>query len=248
MPQKLHIRNWSRFQHYKDRNPPWIQLHREIFASEDWTTLADASKLLMVVCIVLGARDSGNIPNNPDYIMRVAYLKKRPNLTPLIECGFLEILQADASKPYQTLATARPETYREETETEQRRKKESPPSPSATLPPKGGGDISQDFEIWWNEVPRKVGKGQARKAFKTALKKASLEELLAGIRRYAVAVRGNGKEPEYICHPSTWLNGERWLDEPEKSQRDLIDEAQARAAKEVFGDAEPDGKAEPSEG
>ncbi len=67
-----------------------------------------------------------------------------------------------------------------------------------------------EFEAWWKEVPRKVGKGQARKAYRLARKKASLEELLLSIRRYAAG--RDGEDPQYTVHPATWLNGERWLD------------------------------------
>ena len=48
--QYYRVKNWERFQHYKDRNPPWIKLHYEIMTSADWVMLADASKLLMMVC------------------------------------------------------------------------------------------------------------------------------------------------------------------------------------------------------
>jgi len=47
------VRNWEQFQHYKDRNPPWIKLHFALLASEDWVTLDDASKLLAVVCMLI---------------------------------------------------------------------------------------------------------------------------------------------------------------------------------------------------
>lgn len=109
MATKYKIKNWEKYQHYKDRNPPWIKLHVEILASEDWVTLADASKLLMVVCMIVAARNNGVIEGNPDYIKRVAYLDKRPDLTPLIECGFLEEVLADASESKQPQAIARPE-------------------------------------------------------------------------------------------------------------------------------------------
>ena len=104
--QAYRIKNWAKFQHYKDRNPPWIKLHVEILQSEDWVTLADASRLLAIVCMIVAAKDNGVIPGNLDYIKRVAYLDKRPNLKPLIDCGFLEIVQADASA---VQADARPE-------------------------------------------------------------------------------------------------------------------------------------------
>ena len=107
--QYLKIKNWEKYQHYKDRNPPWIKLHYELMTSADWVMLADASKLLAVVCMMIASRNDGKVPNDPKYIKRVAYLDKMPNLTPLIDSGFLINLLADAS----TLqADARPETYR----------------------------------------------------------------------------------------------------------------------------------------
>lgn len=73
-------------------------------------------------------------------------------------------------------------------------------------------ETNDGFERWWALVPRKVGKGAARLAFKGALKKAgSIEVLIDGIRRYAVSVRD--MEARYIAHPGRWLRDERWLDE-----------------------------------
>ena len=82
---------------------------------------------------------------------------------------------------------------------------------------------SVKFEEWWSLVPRKVGKGQARSAFKAALRKASFQTLTDGIRRYAESVLG--KEAQYVCHPSTWLNGERWLDDSESPIGGSADDA-----------------------
>lgn len=67
------------------------------------------------------------------------------------------------------------------------------------------------FEEFWTEYPAKKGKGQARKAFKGALKKATFDELMSALRVFAEANRATDKQ--YIPHASTWLNGERWLDE-----------------------------------
>ena len=68
------------------------------------------------------------------------------------------------------------------------------------------------FEAWWRLVPRKVGKGQARRAFRTASRRVPFEALVNGIERYAAECAG--REPAFIAHPATWLNGERWSDEP----------------------------------
>lgn len=83
------VTNWERFQHYKDRNPPWIKLHYELMSSMDWVTLADASRVLAVACMLIASRNDGCVPDDPDYIKRVAYLNKTPDFKPLVSCGFL---------------------------------------------------------------------------------------------------------------------------------------------------------------
>jgi len=91
----------------------------------------------------------------------------------------------------------------------------------------------ESFEMWWSQVPRKVGKGQARRAFTTALRKVSLGELVEGIRRYAYSVTAAGTAPAFIAHPTTWLNGERWLDDlPDAEPSAPTSEADKRAEAE----------------
>ena len=75
------------------------------------------------------------------------------------------------------------------------------------------GRTADEFEVWWAEVPRKVSKGQARKAYRTARKIIGADVLISGIRRYAAEVKVRGS-PEYTKHPATWLNGECWNDDP----------------------------------
>jgi len=111
------VKQWRLFQHYRDRNPPWIKLHFSLLSSMDWVTLDDASRVLAIACMLIASRNDGVVPGDPAYIKRVAYLNKLPNFKPLIDCGFLE----PASDCKQMLADARPETETEtETETEKR--------------------------------------------------------------------------------------------------------------------------------
>ncbi len=84
------------------------------------------------------------------------------------------------------------------------------PKPSRE-PSKESLSIDSRFEAWWSLVPCEVSKGQARRAFRTALKRVPFETLERGIERYAEACRG--KDPRFIAHPATWLDGERWDDE-----------------------------------
>ena len=81
-------------------------------------------------------------------------------------------------------------------------------------------DAEREFEDWYATYPRHVGKGAARKAYRTARKKVSAEVLARGAASATATFAG--KEPQFIPHPATWLNSERWLDEaaPKKSWRD----------------------------
>ena len=66
------------------------------------------------------------------------------------------------------------------------------------------------FDTFWLAYPRHVAKAAARKAWA----KLSTEQQTAAIIGI-VAWRPImlAKDPEYICHGSTWLSGERWEDE-----------------------------------
>lgn len=83
------VRNWRNYQHYSKRNPPWIKLHYELLASEDWAALDDASRVLAVACMLIASRHDGRVPKDARYVQRVAYLSQPPDFAPLVRCGFL---------------------------------------------------------------------------------------------------------------------------------------------------------------
>lgn len=125
------IKRWQDFQHYRDRNPPWIKLHFALLSSQDWVMLDDASRVLAVACMLVASRHDGLVPDDPAYLKRVAYLHRTPNFKPLIDCGFLE----PDSECKQMLADAIPETEerrdREETEADSATRLPSPPQAAA---------------------------------------------------------------------------------------------------------------------
>jgi hypothetical protein len=137
------VRNWNRFQHYRDRNPPWIKLHFELLSSRDWVMLADASRVLAVACMLVASRNDGQIDCSArglQYLKRVAYLNEDPDPKPLIECGFLEPASNTLAHASNMQASARPETETEtETEEDSRR--------GATAPPGSNGSTK---DLIWN--------------------------------------------------------------------------------------------------
>ena len=73
--------------------------------------------------------------------------------------------------------------------------------------------IDMDFDTFWSEYPKKVGKGAAKKAFEKARKKASIETLVTAVRRQKCGSQWTKDDGQYIPNPATWLNQERWEDE-----------------------------------
>ena len=71
------------------------------------------------------------------------------------------------------------------------------------------------FDDFWAACPRKVGKGAARTKWKSAIKVATPDEIIAGMERAASDWRFKGVEKQFIPHPATWLSQERWDDEQE---------------------------------
>lgn len=81
------------------------------------------------------------------------------------------------------------------------------------LPPTAA--VTDDgFDTFWATYPRKISKGAARKAWAKAIKTSPAADITAGAARFAA--ERQGQDPKFTPHPASWLNGERWTDEPEQ--------------------------------
>ena len=67
-----------------------------------------------------------------------------------------------------------------------------------------------DFADFWDVYPRKLDKGKAERAFRTALKKATADQIIAGAIRYR---DDPNRKPDFTKYPATWLNAEAWENE-----------------------------------
>lgn len=91
-----------------------------------------------------------------------------------------------------------------------------PPTPLPHLPhidAQSASGVSGDehaFDQWWEVYPRKKAKSDAKTAFKTAIKKIELDQLVAATRKYAREQRGS--EEKFIKYPAGWLRKQMWED------------------------------------
>jgi 5-methylcytosine-specific restriction endonuclease McrA len=70
-----------------------------------------------------------------------------------------------------------------------------------------------EFEIFWKEYPRKIGKKKAIKAWTAAKDKPALADILKSVQVAKLTEQWKKDSGKYIPHPSTWLNEGRWDDE-----------------------------------
>lgn len=75
-------------------------------------------------------------------------------------------------------------------------------------------DWEETFNRFWEAYPKKAGKGNCEKWFKSHKPNLDLlEEMLAAIRRQKQSDQWQRDNGKYIPYPHTWLNGKRWEDE-----------------------------------
>ena len=71
-----------------------------------------------------------------------------------------------------------------------------------------------DFDTFWKAYPKKVAKGDARKAWgQTDRIRPDLETLLTAIDQQSKSDQWRKNEGQFIPYPATWLRQERWDDE-----------------------------------
>lgn len=199
---KIIPKNWRDFQHYKDRNPPWIRLHKGLLDNYEFQCLPVASRALAPMLWLL-ASDSidGTIDAEPkklSFRLRMDLAEVRDALKPLIDNGFFERADTASAVLAECLQAAVPEAEAEALQKET-------PSPSAP---------ERRFEKFWEAYPRKVGKDAARKAFeKRKPDDGLLLLMLDAIKAQSKAEAWRKDAGQFIPHPSTWVNEGRWQDE-----------------------------------
>ena len=74
--------------------------------------------------------------------------------------------------------------------------------------------IEKRFDEFWASYPRKTGKGAAKKSFlKIAPSKELFEKMMSALEAAKRCEQWSRDHGQYIPHPATWLNQERWDDD-----------------------------------
>ncbi len=108
---KLVPKNWSTFQHYKDRSPPWIKLHKALLDDRKYQRLPLASKALApMLWLIASESKDGSFDGSIEELafrLRAEGRDIEAGLQPLIEAGFFEVAEAQGKQPASAVPTAR---------------------------------------------------------------------------------------------------------------------------------------------
>ena len=135
----MRIRNWSKFQHFKDRRPPWVKLYRDILDDIEWHRLdGDSAKHLVMLWLLASEGDDGELPSLDEIAFRLRITEKQAKTT--ISKLSRWVIQDDITAISPRYQSDRPET---ETETEKEGEKETEARKRAAFKPPTVEQVSE---------------------------------------------------------------------------------------------------------
>ena len=75
----MQIKHWKKFQHFKDRKPPWVKLYRDLLDDLDWHELDAQSSKVLVMLWLIASEDDGRIPPTKTLAFRLRMTEKQTN-------------------------------------------------------------------------------------------------------------------------------------------------------------------------
>ena len=57
------IKNWAKFQHFKDRKPPWVKLYRDLLDDKEWHKLDPKAAKTLVSLWLIASESDGYLPD-----------------------------------------------------------------------------------------------------------------------------------------------------------------------------------------
>jgi hypothetical protein len=92
------VAKFAEFQHYRQRNPPWIKLHTALLDEERYIALPDAQKAALMGLFLQAARSNNKIMNDARWLQGKLGMKVKPDLEMLAARKWL-VPYHDASDP-----------------------------------------------------------------------------------------------------------------------------------------------------
>jgi hypothetical protein len=216
-------KNWKSFQHYKERTPSWIKLHKGLMTDFEFVRLPVASRALAPMLWLLASEyEGGSIDASLEKIafrMHMSVSDLRDALSPLIDAGFFDASEVLSPPLAERLPREEDIGKRTREETENKSRAASP--------------SNDDFEELKRTFPKRKGnygwKAAERKF--NALVKTGVDPkaIITAARKLCHTLKAK-IGTEYIPMPASWLNSEdfteiaamSFIEQPEELDWDAV--------------------------
>jgi hypothetical protein len=92
------VKNWAKFQHYKDRRPPWIKLHVELLHDYEFGILEDHQKYQLMGIWILASQSENKLPMDNSFIGNGIHASEPVDLDKFMKTGFIVPYSKKAAK------------------------------------------------------------------------------------------------------------------------------------------------------
>ena len=219
-PKYFRVCNWDRYQHYKNRTPPWIKLYNSLLDDHAFCSLPDASKAHFLCILLAASRHDNCIPLDGEWLMRFMHATESVDLRLLCAVGLLAPCTRSASKVLASCKqVATPEREKEserEAEEETERKGEAeknPPTPRASR-----STVTDGFDRAWNAYPHYEQRSRRAQAL-TVWRSRGLESVTETVLAHVEACQGGSdwqrERGQFIPGFQVWLKGPDFSQPPE---------------------------------
>lgn len=196
MSQHFSVRNFEKFQHYKDRNPPWIRLYNPLLDDYEFGRLPDASKAHLLAIWLLASRYDNKIPYDPEWVSRRINATEPVDLDALAKGGFIVADQYCSKTLADCKQDAKPEERRVEEIREEKKEVEradARPAPEPEVTAKKASRLPSDWQPSDESVEYALSKGIPRE---------KIPEEVEGFRDHWNSK--SGKDATKLDWPAAW--------------------------------------------
>jgi len=138
----IKVKDWNKFQHFKDRKPPWIKLYRDILDDLEWHELDPVAAKALVAIWLIASENDGELPEMKKLAFRLRVTEKQAiSIVSQLDHWLIQDdinLISDCYQSDSLEIEIETETYRKETETKREVEKRER-TPRATR-------LSQDWQ------------------------------------------------------------------------------------------------------
>ena len=184
------IKNWTKFQHFKDRRPPWVKLYRDLLDDMEWHLLEPKAAKTLVMLWLIASEEDGKLPEAKTLAFRLRTTEKE----------IISILQGLSHWLEQDDINVISERYQDDAPEKSRDRV------------RDRDTLVRDFDQFYAAYPKKKSRGDAEKAFAKVHGSVPLETLLTAISTLSESPDWRRDDGRYIPYPASWLNAKGWLD------------------------------------